>query len=329
MRRREFLGSLLGAASGLPLGAHAQKAPLRIGLLSAGSSASAFGMMTNDAIKQALAEGGLVETRDYVLDVRYAAGNYDRFPQLAGELAQDGASVLLTNTIAGVRAAQRLSPPVRIVMISINDPVGNGLVASLARPGGNTTGMSTLSEDLTVKLLDLVRELLPGAKSVAALFNPSNPSNPILLEKTRKAANAVAMTIIPVELKSSAMLGDAFSAISAGHPDVLLLVPDLGTTVDLGDRIAALALAQKLPSIAIVPEYAKFGGLFGYGVSSDYLFAKSAYFVKRIFEGASPAELPVEQPTQLELAVNLKVARALGLTVPPALLARADKVIED
>ena len=214
-------------------------------------------------------------------------------------------------------------------MISINDPVGNGLVASLARPGGNTTGMSTLSEDLTVKLLDVVRELLPGAKSVAALFNPSNPSNPILLDNTRKAANAVAMTVMPVELKSSEMLEDAFSVISAGHPDVLLLVPDLGTTTDLGDRIAALALAQKLPSIAIVPEYAKFGGLFAYGVSSYYLFAKSAYFVKRIFEGASPAELPVEQPTQLELAVNLKVAKALGLTVPPALLARADKVIED
>ena len=177
-------------------------------------------------------------------------------------------------------------------MVSINNPVATGLVASLARPGGNTTGMSTLAEDLTPKLLDLVRELLPAAKSVAALFNRSNPSNPVLVNNLRTAAGTVGMVVLPVELASPAMLEDAFSAISAAHPDVLLLVPDGGTTLDLGDRIAAFALAKKLPSMAIVPEYARFGGLIAYGVPSRYLFAKSAYFVKRIFDGASPAELP-------------------------------------
>ena len=329
MRRRDFLGTLVGGASAWPLVVRAQKAPLRVGFLSAGSPGSAFSVYANDAIKQALADGGLVEARDYVFEVRYAAGDYERFPELASELVQAGATVILTNTIASVRAAQRLSPPVRIVMISVNNPVGNGLVASLARPGGNITGMATLAEDLTSKLLDLVRELLPAPKSVAALFNPLNPSNPVLVDNLRKAAGAIDMTVLPVELKSAAMLEDAFSAISAGHPDVLVLVPDLGTTIDLGDRIAALALARKLPSLAIIPEYTRFGGLIAYGVSSHYLFAKSAYFLKRIFDGANPAELPVEQPTQIELAVNLKIAKALGLAVPPSLLARADTVVED
>lgn len=328
MQRRDFLAALAAFASGWPVAARAQKAPVRIGFLSAGSAASLYSVDTIATIRQALAGEGLVETRDYVLEARYAAGDYDRFPALAKELADAGVSIVLANTIASVRAAQQLSPPLQIVMISINNPVEVGLIGSLARPGRNTTGMSVLAEDLTPKLLDLARELLPSAKTIGALFNPSNPSNPVLLGRLQKASGAAGMTVAPVELKSSAGLDAAFAAVAAARPDILVLIPDLGTTVDLAENIASFASERKLPSISIVPDYARLGGLLGYGVPSRALFTKSAYFLKRIIDGTNAGDLPVEQPTQVELALNLKTARTLGLTVPASLIARADQVTE-
>jgi putative ABC transport system substrate-binding protein len=327
MQRRDFLAALAVVTTGWPIKARAN-APVRVGFLCAGSSASWNSIDTIATIKQALAKEGLVESRDYVLEARYAAGEYDRFPMLAKELAEVGVSIVLANTIASVRAAQQLSPPVQVVMISINNPVELGLIDSLARPGHSTTGMSVLAEDLTPKLLDLVRELLPSARSIAALFNPSNPSNPALLARLQRTAGAVGMTVAPIELKSSSGLGAAFAGIAAGQHDVLVLIPDLGTTVDLAENIASFAREHRLPSISIVPDYARLGGLMGYGVPSRDLFTKSAYFLKRIVNGANAGDLPVEQPTQVELFLNLKVAKQLGLTVPATLISRAGQVIE-
>nr|WP_228747591.1 ABC transporter substrate-binding protein [Bradyrhizobium sp. BR 10289] len=320
--------SLAVVASGWPIEGRAAKPPVRIGFLCAGSATSQNSIDTIRTIKQSLSRQGLVESRDYEFEDRYAAGDYDRFPALARELSQAGVSIVLANTIASARAAQQLSPSVQVVMIGINNPVDVGLIASLARPGHNTTGMSVLAEDLTPKLLDLARELLPSAKSIAALFNPSNPSNPVLLERLQKAAGSAGMTVAAVELKSASGLETAFAGIAASRPDLLVLIPDLGTTVDLSENIASFARDRKLPSISIVPDYARLGGLMGYGVPSRDLFTKAAYFLKRILDGANAGDLPVEQPTRVELVVNLKIAKVLGVDVPATMVTRADEVID-
>jgi putative ABC transport system substrate-binding protein len=235
--------------------------------------------------------------------------------------------VILVNTIASVRAAQNVIPPVPVVMLAINDPVGTGLVASLARPGGYTTGMATLNEDLTPKLLELQHEVIPNAKTIAVLFNPANPTNPVYVDKLRAAAGAMGMTVLPVGLKSPDELDSIFSTLAAQHPDTLQLVADSGN-LDLSGRIAALALAHRLPSFSTVTSYAEFGGLMAYGISLRTLFVRAAYYVKRILDGAKPGDLPVEQPTKIELVINLKTAKALGLSIPSTLLSRADEVIE-
>lgn len=327
MKRREFLGSLV-ATGGWPLMARAQNALPRIGLLSAGSATSAYSALFNGLLTQALAKEGLVEGRNCVLDTRYAAGDYSLFPKLALDLANAGARLILANTIASVRAAQALPANIPVVMISINNPVQTGLIASLARPGGKTTGMSTLAEDLTPKLLDLIRELIPSVKRLCALYNPANPSNPILLQRLKDATGPVGINVVPVALKPPSGVSEAFVAVAAAKADMLILVPDLAATSDLGDQIAQFAIASKLPSIAIFPEYTALGGLMGYGVPTRYLAVKTAHFVKRILDGADPAELPVEQSTQIELVVNLKTAKALGLSMPASLLTRAGEVIE-
>ena len=327
MKRRHFLGILGGAAIAWPVGAGAQKAPVRIGLLASGAAASPSSAAQIDAINQGLRDNGLIAGRDYVLEARFAAGNYARFPEMARELAQAGASVILTNTIASVRAAQRLTPPVPVVMLAINDPVGAGLVTSLARPGGHTTGMATLNEDLTPKLLEFQRAVLPKATTIAALFNPANPTNPIFLENLRKHAGAMGMTVLPFELQSPDALDAAFTALAAKHPDALQIIADSGT-LDLSDRIAALALANRLPSFATSPNFTEFGGLMAYGAPRRQLFIKAAYYVKKILEGANPGDLPVEQPTRIELWINLKTAKALGIDIPMNLQQLADQVIE-
>jgi putative tryptophan/tyrosine transport system substrate-binding protein len=325
MRRRAFI-TLIGSAAIGSMSARAQKLPV-IGFLASGSASSAGSAAQIDAIRQGLRNNGLIESRDYLLEARFAAGNYDKFSEMARELARAGARVMLVNTIASVRAAQNLSPPVAVVMLAINDPVATGLVASLARPGGNTTGMATMNEDLTPKLLDIQHEIIPDARTIAVLFNPINPTNPPYVDKLRTAAGAIGMTVQPVELTSPDRLNPAFATIAAQHPDTLHIVADAGI-IDLHDRVAALALAQKLPSFSTLSGYAEFGGLMAYGISLRQLFMRSGYFVKRILDGEKPGDLPVEQPTQIRLVINLKTAKALGLTVPPALLGRADEVIE-
>jgi putative ABC transport system substrate-binding protein len=326
MRRREFI-AVIGAAAAWPLAARAQKPPISIGFLAAGAFGSANSAVQIGAIKQGLRDNGLIDGHDYVLQARFAAGDYERFPGLARELVQAGARVILVNTIASVRAAQNVTPPVPVVMLAINDPVATGLVASLARPGGLTTGMATMNQDLTPKLLEIQHEVIPSAKTVAALFNPTNPTNPVYLEKLRTAAGTIGIKVLPFELKTPDTLDAVFSTIVAQHVDALHIVADSGI-IDLADRIAVLALAQRLPSFATTTNYTESGGLMSYGISLRKLAIRAGYFVRRILDGEKPGDLPVEQPTQIELVINLKVANALGLTLPPSLLARADVVIE-
>jgi putative ABC transport system substrate-binding protein len=327
MRRREFVRLLGGTAVAWPHVANAQKALIRIGFLASGAATSASSATLIDAIRQGMRNNDLIEGRDYVLDSRFAAGDYQRFPEMARELAQAGARVILVNTIASVRAAQNLNPPLPVVMLAINDPVGTGLITSLARPGGYTTGMATLNEDLTPKMVEFQREVVPKATTIAALFNPANPTNPVFIANLRTVAGGMGMRVLPVALKSPAELDSVFATLVAQHPDTLQLVADAGN-LDLSDRIAALALAHRLPSFSTITNYAEFGGLMAYGVSLRSLVIRATSFVKRILDGAKPGDLPVEQPTKIELVINLKTAKTLGLSIPATLLSRADDVIE-
>jgi putative ABC transport system substrate-binding protein len=327
MLRREFIGLVGGAAAAWPLGALAQKAPVRIGFLASGAPGSAFSTAQVDNIKQGLRENGLVDGRDYVLDAQFAAGDYELFPEMARKLAQAGARMILVNTIASTRAAQNVDMPVPVVMLNINDPVGTGLVASLARPGGFTTGMASLSEDLTPKIFEFQREVVPKASVIAALFNPANPTNPPYVAKLSAAAGAMGITVLPFALKSPGELDAIFSALVAQHPDTLQLIGDTGN-MDLADRIAALAIAHRIPTFSTYAPFAILGGLLTYGITERDLFTRAAFYVKRILDGATPAELPVEQPTKIELVINLKTAKALDLSIPPTLISRADEVIE-
>jgi putative tryptophan/tyrosine transport system substrate-binding protein len=325
--RREFIGLVGGAAVAWPLKGRAQKAPTRIGFLASGAVDSPFLAYKIDLLKQGLGDNGLIEGRDYVLEVRYAAGNYGRFPELARELVNAGVSVVIANTPASVLAAQRLEPPVPVVMVALNDPVRAGLVESLAHPGGYTTGTSNLNPDLTSKTLEFVRTILPKATIIAALINPQNPTHSAVLDNLRAQAGVLGIAVVSFELESDEALNAVFSSIAERHPDALQIVSDSGF-LDLSDRIAAQALAHRLPTFTSSPSFVKFGGLMAYGAVIEPLWIRSGYFVKRIINGTKPADLPVEQPTRIELSINLKTAKALGLSVPETLLARANEVIE-
>jgi putative tryptophan/tyrosine transport system substrate-binding protein len=326
MRRRTFI-ALAGSVSAWPVVARAQT-PARVGYLGAGTANSYYMGRLLAGLTQGLTEHGMIEGRDYLLETRFAI-DYERFPALARELQQAKVRIIIASTIAAVRAAQQLSPPIPVVMAAINDPVGTGLVASLAHPGGLTTGTATLNEDVTPKLLEFLGVLFPRASTLAALYNPANPSSVKFLPSLRRESSARGISLIELAFASSADLGSTLSTlVASGHLDALQLLAD-SFVFDQADRIAALALAQRLPTIASAAEIAYAGALLAYGLSVRELYRRSAYYVKRILdEGANPADLPVEQPTRVGLVINLKAAKALGVDVPEQLLARADEVIE-
>jgi putative ABC transport system substrate-binding protein len=325
MNRREFI-TLLGCAVAVwPLLARAQQRPARLALLGSGAAQSS-GIFV-DALKQGLLDNDLVEGREYVLDVRWAEGEYGRFPALAADAAKENPKLILATTIAAVRAAQRASATIPVVMTTINDPVGAGLVASLARPGGNTTGIANLSEDVTPKVLEILRAIMPTATAIAVLFNPANPSYSAMLENIRAYGLSLGTTVHPVQLKSASELESVFDTIVGQGPDALLIGND-AWILDLRERIMGLAAKHRLPAASSYPEFTDAGAIAGYGPSRLELYRRCAYYVKRILDGAKPSDLPIEQPTRIELSVNLKTAKALGISIPDSLLARANKVIE-
>jgi putative ABC transport system substrate-binding protein len=322
LKRREFI-TLLGSAAVWPRVARGQFKPAIIGVLGSGSAQSSAFLI--DALKEGMNENGLAEGRDYVLDVRWAEGDYMRFAALAFELLERKSSVIIVTTIAAARAAQQVAPATPIVMTGLIDPVGAGLIASLARPGNNTTGVSNMIQDMSAKGLELIREVAPTAKTIAALFNPNNPGSRLILEDVRSQAAKFGMTIHPIEFKGSAVL-DATLEAAAGR-DALLVVAD-SALLDLRERIAGLALRHRLPTFSSIPEFTDAGALVGYGPSRRDSYRRAATYVKKVLQGAKPAGIPVEQPTLIELSINMQTARALGIVIPDALIARADRVIE-
>jgi putative ABC transport system substrate-binding protein len=318
-----------GSAAGLPLAGLAQNrsAPFRIGIL--GSAAETDRISVNELkwMKEGLQAEGLVEGQGFVIDARYAAGDYSRFKELARDLLANQPGAVVVSTIAGAKAAQDLTTTVPIVMLGLNDPIGSGLISSLAKPGGNITGIATLNEDLQLKLLQTLQEALPKLRSVTAFLNPRNPSNLSMVGAVRRQALSNGLTLETIEVATPDALDQAFKQLAQHRPDALFVIPDnaLGA---LSDRIAALAAAQGVPAVSSNEELTFAGGLMSYGRVRRDLIHRAASYLRRIADGARAADLSVEQPTRFRLVLNLRTAKALGLEVPTTLLAQADEVIE-
>lgn len=327
MKRRAFLALAGGAFGGAPVAGQAQQSPSRIGFMYSGSAGSAASKRVIGYLKQGLADDGLTEGRDYVFDVRFADGDYQRFPAIARDLAQAGAKVILASTIPSVRAAQQLDPPVPVVITVVLDPVGNGLVDSLARPGRNTTGVGLLTADLSLKLLQIQRDVLPNARVVGFLYNPASPAGLVALQKLQAQAGALGFTVTPFALRLPEELQGVFAAMADRPPDTLQIVQD-AAVLDLAPRITELALKQKLPTFAESASIPGSGGLLSYGPQLQALFLRAASYAARIVRGAKVDDLPVEQPALFEMVINLRTAKALGLALPPSLLAQASNVLE-
>ena len=320
---------LLPALLAAPLAAGAQQAARvpRIGLLGIVPPSDTSRRL--DAFRQALGELGWVEGQNIVIDYRFAEGRLDRLPDLAAELVRLRVDIIVAVATQGVAAAKSATQTIPIVMISGGaDPVGLGFITSLARPGGNVTGLSfSVGPEIIAKGLELLRETVPKVRRVAILSNPASPVQPLFIREAQAAARSLGVQLQLLEARGSNEFDGAFSAMAKERVGALLVVPD-GVFVLHRTLLADLAARSRLPAAYGIGDNVEAGGLMSYGPSTRDLFRRSAMFVDKILKGAKPADLPVEQPTKFELVINMKTAKSLGLTIPPSLLARADEVIE-
>ncbi len=321
-----FVALAIAVFTSLPaIGAQPAKV-VRIGYLGA-TVMSAQGPLL-DAFRQGLRELGYVEGQNLVLEYRSAEGKFERLPSLAGELVRLKPDVLLVATTPANLAAKKATTTIPIVMVSVADPVGVGLVPSLARPGGNITGITNITAELAGKRLELLKEAVPGAARFAVLVNPDDQNTPLQMRSAEAAARSLGVHLHPVvAVRSGNDLEGAFeAAVKGGAGAAIRMVDPLGSA--LRRRQAELAAKHHLPVIYAFREDAEAGGLMSYGTNLREQYRQAATFVDKILRGAKPADLPVEQPTRFELVVNLKTAKALGLTIPRSILVRADQVIE-
>jgi putative ABC transport system substrate-binding protein len=327
--RRTVLAGTGAVLLAAPLTAEAQ--PTRnvrtVGFL--GPPPSAGGLV--QAFQQGLRDLGYIEGQNIRIAYRYTdvalQGHPDLFPRLAAELVQLKPDVLVVSVTQAALAAKKATSTIPIVMVSVPDPVAAGLVASLARPGGNVTGLSRETRDIIGKTLQLLKEALPGTARVDLLVNPSDPLSSTEVADAEGAAKSLGVQLKIVEARAATEFEGAFSTIHADRPDALLVVGGAGFYLNR-TQIVSLALRNRLPSAFQNREFVEAGGLLSYAPSTTANYRRAAYFVDRILKGAKPADLPVEQPTKFELVINLKTAKALGLVIPPSLLQRADQVIE-
>jgi putative ABC transport system substrate-binding protein len=326
MDRRAFIAAAAGGLLAAPLTAEAQHSSKvwRIGLLSPLSRSETD---RRDGFRQGMREIGYVDGRDFVIEGRFAEGQYQRIPGLAKELVRMKVDVIVVwGTPASIAVAQATST-LPIVILSVTDPVGSGLAASLARPGRNITGASNLSRDLSGKLVELLVQAVPGISRIAALRNPLNPGSALHLNETEAAARALSLELELVEVRAPEDLEGAFATIRRGRAGGVVVLTD-AMFIAQRHRIADLATKSRLSTVFSRRENVEGGGLMSYGPSLSDQFRRAATYVDKILKGAKPADLPIEQPTTLELVINLKTAKALGLTIPQSLLARADEVIQ-
>ena len=321
--RRRVLAA--AGASLLPRLASSQSVKRRrIATLGQGSRAG--GAVTWEAFWQGLRALGYAD-QELAIESRWADGHVERLPELAAELVRLAPEVIVTGSVPAALAAKRATPTIPIVVTLMNDPVGNGLVASLAHPGGNVTGLSSMQEDTVAKEVQLLKTAVPSAQRIAVLFDPANPTHAGVLNTVREAAQSLHTGLLSIEARAPNEIDGAFSVMAREHADALVV---LGGPLAMNQksRIVELAASYKLPAIYYERELVMVGGLMSYGTDLRDVNKRAATYVDKILKGARPADLPVEQPTKFELVVNLKTAQALGLTIPPSILDLADEVIE-
>ena len=329
MKRREFIGLIGGAAATWPLAARAQQPAARIyrvGYLTVASREQTHHLIK--AFEEGLRSLSYRVGENVVIEYRFANGEMERLPALAAGLVGLGVDVIVTGTNPNTVAAMKATTTIPIVMTNSIDPIGTGLVASLARPGGNVTGFTAdTGDEIFGKRLELMKETLPNLSRVGILWNPDVAPNHSRLTSIREAAPALGMTLVPAEARGLDALEQAFATMVRERVQGFVVLSD-GVLFNHRGQIAVMALRNRLPAASTQSEYAEAGFLLTYGVDFRDLFRRSAVFVDKIFKGAKPADLPVEQPTKFELVINLKTAKALGIDIPATMLARADEVIE-
>jgi ABC-type uncharacterized transport system substrate-binding protein len=325
--RRAFLGTVAGCLLGAPLAAAAQQRTKtwRVGFLSGG------GRPPDGApplpLRQALQELGYVEQRNVIYLSRWANAKQDRLPGLAAELVGLKVDVIVTVGGPSSAAAKQASPSIPVVMALVGDADGLGLIDSLARPGGNVTGVTDQSANLSAKRLEIITEAVPRAARIAVLWNADDRGMTLRYREVEKAAHTRHVTVQPLGVREPDDFDAAFSAMTANRPDALIMVTDALTLLNR-KRVIDFALVHRIPAMYEASLLVQDGGLMSYGANQDDNFRRAATYVDRIFKGASPSTLPVERPGRYYLTINLKTAKALGLTIPPSLLVRADQVIE-
>ena len=327
MNRRDLITLLGGAAATWPVAAHAQQAAMpMVGILTPQAVGTSGPFL--DAFRVGLAETGYVEGQSVTIEYRLTGGQLDKMPALAADLVRLQASVIATSGSTAAVAAKAATRTIPIAFSVPEDPVRLGLVASLARPGGNATGINFLSTEVTTKRMGLLRELVPTAVRVAVLINPTNPANTsATLTSMEAVARALGLQIEFFKASTSGEIDSAFATLVRERPDALLVAGD-GFFTTRRVQLAALAARHALPATYSTRESAEVGGLMSYGTSLTDAYRQIGAYTGRILKGENPADLPVTQATKFELVINLQTARLLGLTVPPTLLARADEVIE-
>jgi len=330
MRRRDFIIFLAGAMASLPLAARAQqKAMPVIGVLLTGSPGPSSELFTG-AFRQGLSEAGYVEGQNLAIEYRWAEGHYDRFPALAADLVGRKVDLIVANGPPATLAAKSATSTIPIVFRVGADPVGDGLVASLARPGGNLTGVSMLGDGLMGKRLQLLSALAPRARVIALLMNPNGPNRAArerMLRDVQETARKMELQLHVLKASSESEIDTAFASLVQLHAGALVVAPDPFLS-RRRERLVALASRHAVPSIYAWREFAAAGGLISYGASLTSAFRLLGSYVAKILAGAKPGDLPVQQPTALEMVINLGTAKALGLTVPQWMLMRANEVIE-
>jgi ABC-type uncharacterized transport system substrate-binding protein len=322
--RRGFMTLLGGAATGWPIAARAQQKLARIGFLrQAGPHEKQI-----DAFREGLRAGGYVEGQNILIEQRYAVGAYDRLSELATELVRANVEVIVVDGTAAAKACKGATATIPIVFALAVDPVADGLAASFARPDGNLTGLTMAAGyALAGKRVELLKDIVGGLSRVAVLSNPGNPPHVPYLRETERAASALGLAMRAFEVRSLADLRAAFAAMANWPADGLVTLTD-GMLFSQRDRVVELALKSKLPAVYPEAEFVAAGGLSSYGPSLPDLFRRAASYVEKILKGAKPGDLPIEQPTKFELAINLKTAQALGLVISREFQLRADEVIE-
>ena len=329
MDRRAFIGTLAGGLLAAPLAAEAQQASrvARIGWLGANP---APGRHMREAFLQGLRDLGYVEGRNVVVEYRFAEGKLERYPALAAELVALKVDVIVAPITLAALAAKRATKTIPIVFAAVGDPITDGLVTSLARPGGNVTGLSVLSSELVGKWLEQLKQAVPGVSHVAVLWQPGAASartEQDMLKEGEVTARALGVRPQFVEARGPADLDRAFSDMTKARAGALTVLPG-NMFFSERRRLVGLAAKNRLPAVYPSREYVDAGGFMSYAPNGADLFRRAATYVDKILKGAMPGDLPVEQPTKFELVINLKTAKALGLTIPPSLLQRADQVIE-